>query len=181
MVVTYHSLLQQLGKLSATVECTRRTGKVVLSSALDPGPALHFVFDPCRVARLARPREDVGQLAVRIAITQARKEGLLPGHGGGIVLVELDISLAPWNGDLLAEPYGGATLGVEQNLQRRAMHWSEPERRADHIREAAVEKALHLLKRRRADEAGALLTKHAIPEHVILRVASCAALRRKNT
>lgn len=180
MGATYHLLAQKLGKLIACVEVGNRNGTVVLCRETGVGPPIEFAFDPSRIAPLARPGESVGEVAIRIAVAQARKRRLFADGVRFTSPVALNASIAPWIGDLASEPYGGATFGFEQRDQpRHCMNWAEPERRIDSVRAAAVEKALRLLKRRQADEARGLLTRHDVPDHVVLRVASCAAFRRK--
>jgi hypothetical protein len=180
MGATYHLLAQQLGKLIACVEWGNRTGTIVLCPDPGPGPPIEFAFDPWRIASLAQPGESVGEVAVRIAVAQARKRRLFADGVRFTSPVQINEGMAPWIGDLTTKPYGGATFGIEQRDQpRHCMSWAEPERRIDAARSAAVENALRLLKKRQTDEAKGLLAKHEVPEHVVLRVTSCAAFRRK--
>lgn len=97
------------------------------------------------------------------------------------VPLELDITGQPWIGDLTGEPYVGATTGIEElsKTQRARLGKSCHERRRDMGMQEAVERGLALQKGNSGNAALVFLADRGIPEHIALRVLSCAAFRRK--
>ncbi|MEJ7808702.1 MAG: hypothetical protein WKG03_22625, partial [Telluria sp.] len=57
---------------------------------------------------LARPDENTAELAIRLAVAQARKLGLQAPRREIPDLIDLKLDIPPWRGDLTLEPFGGA-------------------------------------------------------------------------
>ena len=92
--------------------------------------------------------------------------------------VVLNLQLRPWIGDLMSEPYGGVTSGVEKAICAEDTA-TKKERRTDRLSSVIVERAVYAGQLYGKQAATDLMRESFMPEHTILRVTSCAAFRRK--
>ncbi len=113
---TRHFVSQHLGKSIATVEfCGESAGQVRIDMpALSP-QSVNYCFNVERVAQLVPERAQLPEAIARIAIHQVHKQFL--GSGKKDMFrpgLELAVDTSPWQGDLQAAAYGGATEGFAQ-------------------------------------------------------------------
>lgn len=181
MISTVRYLVSQyFGKIVARVESAPLKSTVALEVELPVPRTLQFVFVQGRLSPLARMDDGVHDLAIRIAIAQARKMRLHLAPCARNGPHRLDENTRPWLGDLMSEPYGGATAGVERlALSKAADITMQADRRINMALCTAVERGVAAQKRQGADAAILLMADHGVPDHVMLRVVSCAAFRRK--
>ena len=116
-IYTRYFVSQHLGKATATVLIEGAAGGQVRIEAGALGAhALLFKFDTARLAQRIENPEDWCEGAARIAINQLHKHVARTGEPPlPCAVYQLAVDSAPWLGDLLARPYGGATAGFDQD------------------------------------------------------------------
>lgn len=180
-MLTRYLVSQHFGKVAAQVTMNGSAGIVHLELELPRKRVLECVFDRSRMYEIVRPDEKAAELAIRLAVAQARKLGLHAPRREIPDLIDLKLDIAPWRGDLTLEPFGGATTGIEKLAVIKSLRrqYSMQERRRDKQMCKEVDRGVKLQSKHGAQAALDFLTQKRIPDHVVLRVVSCAAFRRK--
>lgn len=113
-----HFVSQRFGKSTVAVEFDNDMASVVTITPVgDDAKTIAFTVDQYRVAQIiVVPLQDPERL-MRIAIGQAHKLFVMNGASGLFgTSGPLDVSTAPWIGDLTEVRYGGATQGYETGM-----------------------------------------------------------------
>jgi hypothetical protein len=162
---------------------SKENGCVQLEVGMPVARLITFTFIPARLAPFVSEGERLESQAVRHAMAQARKLNASALMDRDVGPVELELSAHPWVGDLMSRPYGGATFGVESRAKKRPDRGNPGarDRRSDRSACQLVERAVDVQKAHGEHVAKAMLNREGIPDHIALRVVSCAAFRRKRS
>ena len=112
-----HFVSQRFGKSTVTVEFSDdMAGVVAIAPPCPDQEMIVYTFDAQRVAQMIGDPLQRPERLMRIAIGQAHKQFAHKGGDGlfGVTLA-LEISTAPWIGDLTEARYGGATQGYDHD------------------------------------------------------------------
>ena len=180
-MLTRYLVSQYFGKVAAQVTMDGSEGIVHLELELPRKRVLECAFDRSRIREIVRADEKAAELAIRLAVAQARKLGLHAPRREVPAPIELKFDIQPWRGDLTLEPFGGATTGIDNLAARKSLpgKFSMQERRTNKQMSREVDRGVKLHGKHGAKAALDFLTQQGIPDHIVLRVVSCAAFRRK--
>lgn len=181
LMKTRYLVSQHFGRVTAQVTIDGLAGTVQLEFEIPRQRLVHYQFDTLRVQQVLRPGQDVAELAIRLAVAQARRLGLYVPGREICEPIALNLGVQPWLGDLTLEPFGGATTGIEAlaRTQSARRHQDRQERRSDKQTCKAVDRGLRLRNRQGEEAALDFLAQRGIPEHIVQRVVSDADSRRK--
>ncbi len=169
---------QHFGRVSTAVYRDEHGEGIVEMFVEHVGLIMQFAFSCKAVARLSPDPALLDETLTRHAVAQAHKLRVTVLTSPKCRF-ELEIGNRPWIGDLLHAPYGGTTMGFAEGA-KIGMSEDRVERRRDHSTYTLVERAIHLQRYAGQHAATAILIDHGIPQHVMLRVFSGAAFRRKD-
>lgn len=169
---------QHFGRVTAAVYRDACSCGTVELSVEHVGLIMQLKFTSESAARLSSNPVLLDEELTRHAVAQAHR------LRGRVMTVpecrfELDIRNRPWIGDFLAAPYGGATNGFEAGGRLHVTEMHRGDRRIDHSTYQIVERAVYVQRYSGHRAATAIMIDHAIAQHVMLRVFSGAAFRRK--
>lgn len=172
---------QHFGRVTAQVTIGGNVGIVHLELEVPCQRLVHYQFDYSRVQQIVRPGEDVAELAIRLAVAQARRLGLYAPGREVSEPIELKLGVQSWLGDLTLEPFGGATTGIEALAKKQSARrkTARQERRSDQQTCKAVELGIRLCNKYGAEAAHDFLAQLGIPNRIVLRVVVDADFRRK--